>query len=151
MSNQINILDKQHLKELLLQLQPDTTALWGKMTPQQMVEHLVEEVKYTNGKKKATSTLPPGEAEADKKAKLQPNFEMPRNVNLGPLPEYYRFPTLETAINELMQELEDFDKYYNQPAVTAVHFAFGPMNRDEWLTWHTKHFTHHFRQFGLLP
>jgi len=151
MTTQINILDKEQIKVSLAALKADATPLWGKMTPQQMVEHLVKEVEYTNGKLKAASTTPPDVAEMDKKAKLYSDFEIPRNVNLGPLPETYRFPNLEMAINQLMQELDDFDKYYDQPGATAVHFAFGPMGRDEWHIWHGKHFTHHFKQFGLIP
>src|SRR5471030_590775 len=94
-SNRIcmNILDKERVKGLLRQLQSNTTPLWGKMTPQQMVEHLAQNVEYTNGKKTAISTLLPDEAEADKRAKVHSDFQMPRNVNLGPLPEYYRCPT----------------------------------------------------------
>ena len=51
MSLFININNREQLKRLFLSIDANAQPLWGKMTPQQMVEHLVENVQYTNGKK----------------------------------------------------------------------------------------------------
>jgi len=145
----MDILDKEHIKASLSALAADKIPLWGKMKPQQMVEHMVESLEYTNGKKVCTCDRPAEEAEAAKQLRLHPDFVIPQNVNLGPLPESYRFANLDEASQQVLQELDDFDDFFNRPDTKSVHFAFGPMDREEWLIWHGKHFTHHFKQFGL--
>jgi len=150
MSNQVDILDKEQMKASLSALRDDAAPGWGKMTPQQMVEHLVESVEYTNGKQTCACDRPADEAKAAKQLRLHPDFVIPHNVYLGPLPETYRFASLDQAVRQLLQELDDFDDHFQAPGVRSVHSAFGPMDRDEWLIWHGKHFMHHFRQFGVV-
>lgn len=43
--------NREHLERLLLKLEKDSLPIWGKMTAQQMAEHLIDQVQYTNGKK----------------------------------------------------------------------------------------------------
>ncbi|MBS1604318.1 MAG: DUF1569 domain-containing protein [Bacteroidetes bacterium] len=146
----IDISDRQQVHNLLLLLQPETRPLWGGFTAQHMVEHLVEQVEYTNGKKAGTCDRLPEEAEKAKQTGVYSDAQIPRNVVLAPPPVGYRYPDISTAINQLMQELSDFDAYFRKPGATSVHGGFGPMTGPEWRIWHSKHFTHHFRQFGLL-
>jgi hypothetical protein len=141
--------NRKNLERLFRQLQPDTIAIWGKMTPQQMVEHLIDQVQYTNGKKVPFCEVPDEQAELAKQANIYSPLEIPRNVTRGELPKKLIYPDLPTAIQQLMNELGDFDKYFSRPGTTAIHGAFGPMNYKEWLIWHRKHFTHHLNQFGL--
>ena len=150
MKRSVDITNRQELRNLLQQLKPDTMALWGKMKPQQMVEHLVKQVEYTNGKRIPTCDKSPEEAARRKELVLRSAAEMPRNIILGELSEHYEFPDLETAIGQLLIELKAFDRYFEQPGATAIHGGFGPLNHEEWLIWHGKHFTHHFKQFGLI-
>ena len=53
----IDITDRKNLNSLLKALRPETPALWGRMDVQNMVEHLVEAVGYTNGKRIADLAL----------------------------------------------------------------------------------------------
>ncbi len=148
------LIDKAHrpqLHTLLLRLHANSTPVWGKMTPQQMVEHLVESVEYTNGKKTIRCSRQPEDIEKDKQRMIYTDWQIPRNVNLGPLPERFRYPNLIAAISQLIQELDDFDKYFKEPNAASVHFSLGALNHHEWLIWHNKHFTHHFTQFQLFP
>ena len=146
----IDISDRQQVHSLLLLLQPETRPLWGSFTAQHMVEHLVEQVEYTNGKKTGTCDRPPEEAEKAKQIGVYTDAQIPKNIVLDPPPVGFRYPNISTAIIQLMQELSDFDVYFQDPAATSVHGGFGPMTGPEWRIWHSKHFTHHFRQFGLL-
>jgi hypothetical protein len=66
------------------------------------------------------------------------------------LPDHHQYPDIEAAINQLMTELNDFDRYFKETGVTAIHGGFGPMDYNEWVIWHNKHFTHHLRQFNLI-
>ena len=124
--------------------------LWGKMRSQQMVEHLIEQVQYTNGTKIPTCDVPKEEAYQRKQKGLDLQYEIPRNIVLGTLPESYEYESLHSAINQLMKELELFDTHFKQSGRTELHGGFGPMNYQEWQIWHSKHFTHHFKQFGLI-
>jgi oxepin-CoA hydrolase/3-oxo-5,6-dehydrosuberyl-CoA semialdehyde dehydrogenase len=80
------------------------------------------------------------------------DFVIPNDV-AGYLPDATkakRFKDLSTAIDELNNELDTFETFFKTEGATAIHFEFGPMNHREWIIWHGKHFTHHFKQFGLL-
>lgn len=141
--------NRRNLERRFRQLQPDTTAIWGKMTPQQMVEHLIDQVQYTNGKKEPFCEVSEEQAKLAKQANIYGTLQIPRNVTRGELPAKLIYPDLPTAIRQLMKELDDFDTYFSRPGTTAIHGAFGPMDYEEWLIWHGKHFTHHLNQFGI--
>jgi oxepin-CoA hydrolase/3-oxo-5,6-dehydrosuberyl-CoA semialdehyde dehydrogenase len=149
MNQFIDISDRKYLYNLLSALNAGTKPLWGKMNAQQMVEHLVQQIEYCNGKKITTCDLPTEEAAREKEKWIYTDIEIPKNLVLGPLPEL-RYSNLETAISQLLEELNDFEEYFKVPGITSIHAGYGAMNYHEWLIWHGKHFTHHFRQFGLL-
>ena len=149
MNRFIDINDRKLLLRLFCQLQPEAKPHWGKMTSQQMVEHLVVSVEYTNGKKTTTSGIAAEKALADKMRMVYTDWVIPKNVILEELPGINTFTGLPEAINQLKIELDQFDRYFEQPGATSIHPAFGPLNHHEWLLWHGKHFTHHLWQFGL--
>nr|WP_294941417.1 hypothetical protein [uncultured Mucilaginibacter sp.] len=150
MSKFIDINDRSALRDALAKLSAATKPVWGKMTARQMVEHLIEQVEYTNGKKTATLDVPPEDAEKGKQAWVYSDIEIPRNVFLKVLSIDYLYPSLQTAIEQLFKELEGFDNYFRTSGATIIHGGFGPLNHAEWLIWHGKHFTHHLKQFGLI-
>jgi hypothetical protein len=150
MSQFIDINNRKELLRLFVALEPDAVPLWGKMKPQEMVEHLIDQVEYTNGKKIPTCDFPAAEAYERKLKMLRSNAELPRNVFLGELPEQLIYPNIQIAILQLMKELDNFDEYFKKPGATAIHGGFGPMDHNEWLIWHGRHFTHHLKQFNLV-
>jgi hypothetical protein len=150
MDQLVDVANRQNLHRALQRLTPLTVPLWGKMEPQQMVEHMIDQVQYTNGKKIPFCDVPADEAEAAKQINIYTDLQIPRNVILGKLPDSQIYPDLETAVNQLMTELADFDRYFKKPGTVAIHGGFGPMDYNEWLIWHGKHFTHHLKQFGLI-
>ncbi len=148
----IDITDRKNLTSLLSILQPETPALWGRMNAQNMIEHLVEAVEYTNGKRTADMRFPPDKANRQRQLLVHSDFVIPSGV-VSYLPDATktkRFNDLATAIAELNNELDSFEHFFGTEGMTATHFEFGPMNYKEWIIWHGKHFTHHFKQFGLL-
>jgi hypothetical protein len=150
MATSVDITDREKLKSLLLSLDPNNKPIWGKMNPQQMVEHMIVQVEYSDGKKVTTCDLSPEEAAQAKHKWIYTDAQILQNLILGPLPEHFQYAGLETAIAQLMKELADFDEYFKVPGITAVHAGYGAMNHKEWITWHNKHFAHHFKQFNLL-
>jgi hypothetical protein len=148
----VDIKDRKNLNLLLQSLKHDTLPAWGKMRAQEMIEHLVENIEYTNGTRIPSLQLSPEEAQKEKLAKVTPEFEIPKNVN-GNLPVMQgnkRFSDLQTAIHELNKALDQFEIYFQQQGQTTIHGGFGPLNYSEWILWHGKHFAHHFAQFGLI-
>jgi len=148
----IDITDRKNLTSLLSALQPETPALWGRMNAQNMIEHLVEAVEYTNGKRVADLRFPPDKANKQKQYLVHSDFVIPSGVPsyLPDATKTKRFNDLATSIVELNNELDAFEHFFKTKGITAIHFEFGPMNYKEWITWHGKHFTHHFKQFGLV-
>lgn len=139
------------LLRLLNQLDAGCRPLWGKMRAQQMLEHLIDQVQYTNGSKIPFCDVAADEALRRKARMLAEDVEIPRNVILGDLPEAHAFPGLHEATQQLMLELDRFDQFLAKPGSTAIHGTYGPMNHAEWVIWHSRHFRHHLKQFGLLP
>jgi len=150
MNNLIAPENSEHLQALLLSLSPNVKPLWGNMKAQQMVEHLAQSVVYTNGKKITICNRPPDEALKRKQLMIYTDAVMPKNLVLEALPATYAYADIPAAVDQLMAELTDFDQYFNGQGVTSVHLGFGPMDHNEWLIWHSKHFKHHLVQFGLM-
>jgi len=144
------IIDRSELRDRLEMLRVEKKPLWGKMNPRQMVEHLVNEVTWTNGKKVLACAKSPEEAEEGKQIMIYSDIIMPKNYYAGDLPDYFVYPNLERAIDQLFLELEDFDHYFIFTGATATHPLFGPLTYEEWLIWQGKHFSHHLKQFDLL-
>lgn len=146
----VEVSNRNRLETLFLGLQPYSPAIWGTMTPQEMVEHLIRQVQYTNGKRVAFCEVTEEQARINKQAAIFSPMELPKNLILQKDPDKLNFPELTTAIHQLMTELHDFDQYFSKPGTIAIHGGFGPMNYEEWIIWHSKHFSHHLKQFGVL-
>ncbi|MFI5156737.1 MAG: hypothetical protein ACHQEM_11150, partial [Chitinophagales bacterium] len=70
---------------------------------------------------------------------------------LPPDPVPLKNQSLEAAKEQLKQELNAFDEYFaRDPDAKPTNPTMGPLHFDEWLIFHNKHFTHHFKQFNLL-
>jgi len=152
MAKRINVSSKEELNSILSTLKEDALPAWGRLRAQNMVEHLVEAVEYTNGKKFTELDVTPEVATEAKAKCVNEDFEIPKNVPgfLSDKMKSKRFNNLEAAIKQLNEELDAFHLYFATPNRIATHAAFGPMNYREWLLWHGKHFAHHFNQFGLI-
>ena len=151
-SSMVDIRNRKELNSLLNKLTSDTPALWGNLKAQSMIEHLIEAVEYTNGKKVAALQIPPEEAEKIKQAVVHSDFVISKGAKgyLSDATQRKRFKDLQTSIDELNKEIDVFEVFFETGQRTSVHPEFGAMNHQEWITWHGVHFTHHFKQFGLI-
>ena len=133
-------------------LQPETKQLWGKMSAQHMVEHLILAVRTGNGKLNLGCFNPPEKLPTLKRFLLS-GRPLPKEFinpiigeNLMPL----EYENLDEAKKVLMQEVDDYYKYFeDNPDAVLLNPTFGELNKEEWEVFHTKHFTHHFGQFGI--
>jgi len=138
---------------LLKKLDPKQKALWGKMTPQHMVEHLILAVQMSNGKLKLECFNQPDKIPTLKRF-LMSSKPMPKgfvNPAIGPDNLPLNYSSLDEAKNKLEEEIEDYYHFFEEnPDAKLVNVTFGELNKEEWDVFHKKHFTHHLSQFGLL-
>jgi len=137
---------------LLKSLNAQTLPLWGKMSPQHMVEHLILAVQMSNGKlrvenKADVSKLPTLKRFLLSSRPLPKEFVNPLiGKNLLPL----IFSSMVEAVQHLTIEVKDYLSYFSSnPDAVLINATFGPLNFSEWEIFHQKHFRHHFAQFGL--
>ncbi|WP_088323740.1 hydroxymethylglutaryl-CoA reductase, degradative [Polaribacter tangerinus] len=139
------------VKKLLSSLQIETQPIFGKMNAQQMIEHLSLLLKISNGKMPVNvfvedekSTRRKAFLDTDKE--LQIGFKAPL---LSEEPTPVKFNSLQEAINDLVIQIKDFNSFY-ETEKTATHPFFGELDAAYWHKFHTKHFTHHFKQFQIV-
>lgn len=138
---------------LLKTLESDTIPVYGIMTPQHMIEHLASAVQISSGKKEIGLHVSKEMAENNKKILLTTmefkpvGTTSPSNKNLKEL----SYLNLEQAKNMLLKEMGDFDIFYKADKTKkTTHPRFGELNYYEWISFHNKHFTYHFKQFKLI-
>jgi Protein of unknown function (DUF1569) len=127
--------------------------LWGKMSAQHMVEHLILAVKMGNGKLRLECFNPQAKLPAlrrfllSKKALPKEFINPVFGTDLLPL----EFSGIEEAKEKLKSEIKDYIKYFkDNPDAKPTNVTFGELNKEEWDIFHQKHFTHHLKQFGLF-
>lgn len=128
---------------------------WGSMTLQHMIEHLADVFRASNGTIQVEVITPADRLEKLRKVVLYSNRELRRNIKAPILPAEpipYRTANIPAAIDALKLEMEMFEKHFAaNKNRTENHPVFGPMNYYDWYVFQKKHFTHHFKQFGLIP
>ena len=139
---------------LLAAIAPDTPPAWGKMSLQQMIEHMSDSVRIANGRDPKDCITPP-----DYLPKMQafmmsdkPFKENTPNVQMPETPAPPRFDRVEDAIGELQQELNEFFDVFDQDKAKVItNPFFGDLNFEHWVQLLDKHARHHLRQFGVVP
>jgi hypothetical protein len=134
-------------------LQLDQKPLWGKMTPQHMVEHLILALQMSNGKLKVKCISQPENLPSLKRFLLSERSLPKEYVNpyIGPDLLPLKYSGLKEALGYIEEELNNYNKFFKlNPAAKTVHVTFGELNKQEWDQFHSKHFTHHLLQFNLI-
>ena len=138
--------------EILKNLDEKKSASWGKMTPQRMIEHLSDCIYMSCGIGNH-ELLIPEEKIKGMQAFLISDKEMPQNIQVPFAKENtpLRNTDIELALDEFTMAWVDFEEMYSENSKkTALHPYYGNLNYEQWLLLHSKHFTHHFTQFGLM-
>lgn len=139
----------------LRSLKEDTSAKWGVMNPQQMLEHLADffDVSYEKiifPLAVPEEHLPKYKAFLYSDKEFRENTKAPESV-LGDIPMPLRQPSLEAAKENLQQSVNNYIAWFHSnPGKVTVHPAFGPLNFEEWVLLHHKHVRHHLKQFNLV-
>lgn len=133
------------------QINPSTEPRWGKMTVQQMVEHVSMFFKISTNKVRfplatAAEHLPKYKEFLMSEKEFRENTKAPI---LPPEPLPLQFNTMQEALSDLELQVNDFFRYFNDDQErTTLHPAFGELNFSEWVQLHHKHVKHHIKQFG---
>jgi len=149
----MEIKDLNKFIKLIKNLTPDTKPLWGIMSTQHMIEHLILAVQQSNGKL-TVECFNSSEKLPMLKRYLMSNRPLPQGfvnpyIGEGLLPLI--FSNLEEAITELEKEVNDYYDFFDEnPDAKLTNVTFGELEKDEWIIFHEKHFTHHFKQFELV-
>ncbi|KAA9333570.1 DUF1569 domain-containing protein [Adhaeribacter soli] len=137
----------------LEKLTAETKPAWGIMTPQHMLEHLGNTLVMVNSKKALPCVTPEEHLPAYRQFLMseKPFAQNIPNQFIGDGLAPLRFEDLETAKTKLLAAIESFQRFFQEnPEATPMHPFFGHLNYEEWQQFQRKHFTHHFRQFGLI-
>jgi hydroxymethylglutaryl-CoA reductase len=137
----------------ITRLTENAPPLWGKMSAQHIIEHLLWAFECSTGTLDLPCFTPEKLLERAKRF-LYDNRQTPhsfRNPLLGENPAPLRFNSFDEAKAALLEEVTRFEDHFRQqPIATHVHPIFGPLGAEEWQRSHFKHCYHHMQQFGLI-
>jgi len=143
----------QLFAECVANLDENTPPLWGKMTPQHMIEHLVWAFECSTGALEVPCHTPANLLERVKRFLYdhRPTPQEFKNPLLGENPLPFRFPFFADAKDALHKDVARFiDHFRDQPNASHVHPIFGPLGAEEWQRSQFKHCYHHLLQFGVI-
>jgi oxepin-CoA hydrolase/3-oxo-5,6-dehydrosuberyl-CoA semialdehyde dehydrogenase len=146
---------RSNVDKYLDKLTVNHKANWGTMTPQHMVEHMEQQFRFASGQKGDFDIATPAE-HLDKfretifshrpfpKGHKHPLMSQEKNEDL-------QHTDLQTAKAKLLEAFDAYEQYFKEnPEARTKNVVFGMMDKFEWDLLATKHFNHHFRQFGIL-
>ncbi len=153
---QINWVDFSNENEITSQLNKLTNTskpIFGSMSAQQMIEHLSAVTQIANGNWDIEVFV---SEEKNKRRKPFLNTENELQVGfrasfLSENPTPLKFSSIEDAIDDLTHQIQFFFEVFEKDTSRAiVHPFFGELDFEYWKKFQVKHFTHHFKQFGLV-
>jgi oxepin-CoA hydrolase/3-oxo-5,6-dehydrosuberyl-CoA semialdehyde dehydrogenase len=134
-------------------LNGECKARWGKMSAQQMVEHLLYTFEISTGKLEVPCFTRENLLERARRF-LYTDSPTPQNFKnplIGESAPPLRFSGLPGAVEKLKDESREFPKHFREnPRSVHVHPIFGPLGAGDWERTHYKHCYHHLLQFGLI-
>lgn len=129
-------------------------ANWGLMNVHEMLEHLLFPLNFAIIENPII-LMTPEEKLPRQRQFLISEFGMPKNFKTPFLPVDRTVPLIKQDLVEskilLKETIQQFLKIINSTGFTTkLHPVFGQLDKQQWLIFQYKHFSHHFMQFGLL-
>ncbi|MBF6640988.1 DUF1569 domain-containing protein [Flavobacterium sp. J49] len=149
MSSIYNKADNDLIISRIHQLTPESKALWGKMTVDQMLSHCQAPLDFAFGKIPMKANFLMRMIGKLVRNKILSSKEYKRNSPTAPA--FIRKGTydFEQAKNGLIERINIFSEQGQNAIKTTKHPFFGEMTYEEWSQMHTMHLDHHLRQFGV--
>lgn len=147
-------INRKNVEGYLAKLTEQSTAKWGIMTPQHMVEHLTHGLHSAVNKIKLDVHTPEEHLEKYTDS-LYNYYPFPKNSKTPVLEDGVladlEYADLNEAKAKFLEAFDAFELYYKEnPEATANNAVFGPLDKDLWDLMNRKHFNHHFEQFSIL-
>ena len=148
-------INAETIPNYLAKLKEDAKPVWGKMSAQQMVEHLEYSLRVASSEIQDFDIETPAKILEKVHENLYTFDAMPKNYKAPKVLEercvVLRYENLTGAKQALLTAYEEFTTYFKEnPEIRTKNAVFGELNKFEWDLTHTKHFNHHFEQFDLL-
>ena len=149
MKSIFNASDNQEIINRIESLSPESKALWGKMTVDQMLSHCIApiDIAFGNSSFKANFLMRLLGKMVKGKMLKQDVF----NKNSPTAPSFIRSDKydFEATKKELIGKIKQFEKEGHAVIKNQKHPFFGTMTYDEWDHLHYMHLNHHLQQFGV--
>jgi hypothetical protein len=131
------------------QLTPESKALWGKMTVDQMLSHCQAPFDFSFGTKPMKANFIMRLFGKMLKGKVFGSTEFKKNSPTAP--DFIRKETydFEETKQGLIERINVFSDLGQKAIKTTKHPFFGELTYEEWSQMYTMHLDHHLRQFGV--
>lgn len=145
-----------NVRRLLNGLTEDAKPLWGKMKPQEMIEHLERGILRDIGEPEAEKCFTPEDQIEAKQDFLYTFKKLPKDVKAPYLPQDGTLPDLKykdltKAKEAFVESLKRYLIYYREnPSARHLNYVYGLINKEMSELIVRKELTHHLEQFGLL-
>ena len=148
-------INRDNINNYLTKLTVSHKANWGTMTPQHLVEHMEQQFLFAAGQKGDFEIVTSPEQLDKWRETIFNHKPMPRG-HKHPLMrenalEDLLHPDIQTAKQKLIDAFDAYEQFFKEnPDLRTKNVVFGMMDKFEWDLLSTKHFNHHFNQFGIL-
>lgn len=139
----------QAIIERINKLTPDSEALWGKMTVDQMLSHCIAPIDLALGNSKLKVNFIMQLLGKILKKKILNSNEFKKNSPTAPSFIRNNKYNFEDVKSELIQKFSTFSELKHQAIKRKEHPFFGKMSYEDWDKLHWMHIDHHLRQFGV--
>jgi hypothetical protein len=135
------------MRQRIVNLMPQATRQWGKMTPHQMVCHLSDAFRMADGSRQPKSIDNLITRSLIRFVALHTSMKWPPGAKTVPEADQHQQGTApdnwHRDLDTLLQLFDTFAARDRHP-----HPLFGPLTATEWNIWAYRHTDHHLRQFS---
>jgi hypothetical protein len=141
--------DNEILISRINNLSPESKALWGKMTVDQMLSHCHAPIDFAFGKIPIKANFLMQLFGKMLKGKIIKSTKFKKNSPTAPA--FIRTGTydFEEVKKGLIERINIFSDLGHTAIKITKHPFFGEMTHEEWSKLHTMHLDHHLKQFGV--
>lgn len=141
--------DNQQFLHRLQQLQPESRAIWGKMTVNQMLRHCLLPLELAAGEREIPVNRMMAFFGPISKLLFTKQRRFGKNLPTAPGLIIRNQPEFEATRQAVSEKVAYFGRHGITAYSTKPHPLFGPMTPSEWNMLQSKHLDHHLRQFGV--
>lgn len=139
----------QKITHRIEQLQPESKAIWGKMTVAQMLAHCAGGMQMATGEIQLPRLLLGRILGPFLKASYYNNLPFPKGINTDKALVVTEHKDFLTEKQGLILQINKFHKGNTQYCTKAPHPFLGHFTPEQWAKGMYKHLDHHLRQFGV--